>query len=34
MSEPVSLLSIARFGCYKLLLLGDPKVITYPYKAL
>lgn len=28
MSEPVSLLPIARFGCHKLLLLGDPKV-TY-----
>ena len=26
MSEPVSLLPIARFGCHKLLLLGDPKV--------
>lgn len=25
MSEPVSLLPIARFGCHKLLLLGDPK---------
>ena len=28
MSEPVSLLPIARFACHKLLLLGDPKV-TY-----
>ena len=26
MSEPVSLLPIARFGCHRLLLLGDPKV--------
>ena len=27
LSEPVSLLPVARFGCHKLLLLGDPKVL-------
>ena len=26
MSEPLSLIPTARFGCHKLLLLGDPKV--------
>jgi len=33
MSEPVSLLPVARFGCHKLLLLGDPKVrVVYNLK--
>ena len=31
MSEPVSLLPVARFGCHKLLLLGDPKVSVILY---